>query len=144
MLSRGRLSDRRYSHARRVNPLSVEDQNVMCQLMSPRYRSPGDRLVIGADCNKAGAAVGPRLGGSNCFDCLRAELSPHAASEQFEQHDDAILIAKLDQPTYHVLEGACGHPHKLTEPQRVLRIAPVETSSLLPLPNRIHDFGGHR
>ena len=77
------------------------------------YRSPGDKA-----CHRSGQQQnrrrGRRPGGSSCFDCLGSELSPHAASEQFEQHDDAILIAKLDQLTYHVLERACGHPYKLT------------------------------
>ena len=36
---------------------SVEGQNVMRHFMSPRYRTPGDRRVTGADCGTAGAAV---------------------------------------------------------------------------------------
>src|SRR5271166_4254634 len=86
----------------------------------------------------------PRPSQSSCFHRLRAELSPHRASEQFEQHYDSILVAKLDQLADHVLEGAGGHPHELTEPQRLLAIKPVEPSSLLPLPDRGDNFARHR
>ena len=60
--------------------------------MSSCYRSPGDSRVTGVDCNKAGLAGLRGPGRSGCFHRLRAELSPHGPSEQFEQHDDAILV----------------------------------------------------
>src|SRR5208282_385536 len=86
----------------------------------------------------------PRPSQSSCFHRLRAELSPHRASEQFEQYYDSILVAKFDQLADDVLEGAGGHPHELTEPQRLLAIKPVEPSSLLPLPDRGDNFARHR
>src|ERR1700730_16788497 len=122
------------STMRRANALSI---------MSSCYRSPGDSRVTGVYCNKAGPRGAPRPGRSGCFHRLRTELSPYGPSEQFEQHDDAILVAELDQPADHVLQRPCSHPHEFTEPQRLAGIEPVEPTSLLTLPKRGHDLRRH-
>ena len=92
-------------------------------------------------CNKIGAAGVPRAGGSGCFYRLGAKLGADCASEPLEQHYNAILVTQLDQRADHILERARGHPHKITEPQRLLRIESVEVASRLPCSDRGDDFG---
>src|SRR5947209_20592950 len=71
----------------------------------------------------APACAGSRSGG---LDRLRLELGAHGAAQQIQQHDDAVLIAQLDEPPNHVLKGAGGDPHELAKPQRVTAPEAVE------------------
>src|SRR6516164_9735790 len=102
-----------HSHLRPVT-LSPSKVRTSCATSCPHATA---LRVTGVSPERTAAQPAPRSArGSRCFDRLREELSPHGTSEQFEQHDDAIAVAELDQHANHVLKGTRGHPHELTEP----------------------------
>ena len=52
---------------------------------------------------------------SGGFDRNRLDLGAHLAAQQIKEHDDAVLVAQLDEPPDHVFERAGADPHELAE-----------------------------